>query len=63
MMQESGQPSLITEAETRLESLLHIDPENEKALFTLGMLATDRKDFPAARQRFEAALKVFREGR
>lgn len=41
------------EATKRLKRLLQLDPQNERALFNLGMLAMDNGDMPAAEHNFK----------
>ena len=41
------------EATTRLQRLLKLDPDNERALFNLGMLAMDNGDMVAAEHYFK----------
>lgn len=43
------------EATTRLQRLLKLDPENERALFNLGMIAMDNGDMVAAEHYFKVS--------
>jgi len=46
------------EATTRLQRLLKLDPDNERALFNLGMLAMDNGDMMAAEHYFKASVLI-----
>ena len=47
------------EATTRLQRLLKLDPENERALFNLGMIAMDNGDMVAAEHYFKVNVYRF----
>lgn len=44
------------EATKRLRHLLQLEPNNERALFNLGMLAMDNGDMPAAEHYFKVIV-------
>lgn len=46
------------EATKRLKRLLQLDPQNERALFNMGMLAMDNGDMPAAEHNFKVVYPV-----
>jgi len=47
------------EATTRLQRLLKLDPDNERALFNLGMIAMDNGDMVAAEHYFKVNVYRF----
>ena len=47
------------EATKRLQRLLRLDPQNERALFNLGMLAMDNGDMAAAEHHFKVCCLSF----